>query len=128
MPFAGGGGGISPPSPSSSGGGGGGIPGGSGGFPAGEGGDPLNPPPPIPGTCGPMLDTGPVRAAVLGVLICFCNAAWRAAVAVAMLPSHMTRVTSSLRFFRAFDSFSSCCSSSCVMVIFDQEIRGTGLE
>lgn len=107
----GGGGGASPSCPSSSGGGGGGgFPGGSGGIaPPPLGGPPA---PPLPGTWGPMLEMGPVLWAVLGVLICFCRAAWRAAVAVAMFPSHMTRVTSSLRFLRAFDSFKSCCSSS----------------
>lgn len=108
----GGGGGTSPSSSSSAGGGGGG----GGGFPGGNGGSDCicarPPPPPLPGTCGPMLEMGPVRWAVLGVFICFWRAACRAAVAVAMLPSHSTRVTSSFRFLRAFDSLSSCCSSS----------------
>lgn len=44
---------------------------------------------------------------------CFCKAAWRAALAVAMFPSHMIRFTSSMRFLRRSESSRSCCSSSC---------------
>lgn len=110
IPCGGGGGGTS--SSSSGGGGGGGAPGGRGGFPGGKGG---GTPPPRTGTLGPIAEpklcggTGG-----RGVLSCFCRAAWRAAFAVAMFPSHMTRVTSSLRFLRLSESSRSNFSSSCV--------------